>query len=252
MKIIRSIRDRKLIIERKNRYISISGYGKIVVCDTVEAGASIRLLLVNGTRESATFTTPGLRNEPVFEYLRTIAEILRKREASRHALILGGAGYAFPKMFISRYPDATLDVIENNPEMPQIARKYFYLDELYETYDLDRTGRLTTTIDDGLHFLQNCKRRFDLIINDAFVGNIADEGLGSAAGCQAVFDCLEEGGLYLVNAITARTGPRAMPGILALETMSRIFGHARMIPVRPDFPPEQNQNVILHAQKGEK
>lgn len=251
MQIIRGIKNRKLIIERKSRYFSISKYGKIIVTDEIEGGVPVRLLLVNGTRESATYTTPGMRNEAVFEYIRTIDAIIRHYPSLRRALIIGGAGYAFPKFYISHFKDVTIDVVENNPEMIEIAKKYFYLDELYEEYHLEETGRLETFIDDGMHYLKTSKRTYDLIINDAFVGNVADKGLASAEGVKAVFDRLEPGGLYLINAITARTGKGAMPGIMAQEVVSRIFGRAQMCAVRPGYPSDKSQNVIICAEKAQ-
>ena len=223
MGILPTIRDKKLIFERDNRYVSISRYGKIVVSDEIEDGANVRLLLVNGTRESATYTTPGLRNEPVFEYIRTIRYLLTRYDHIKHALIIGGAGYAFPKFFISHYEDASIDVVENNPEMVDIAKKYFYLDELVEEYRLKETGRLATYIDDGLRYLQTTDRRYDLIVNDAFVGHVADKSLLSDAGCRSIYNALNDRGVYMINAITARTGQGSMPGVMTQETVSRVF-----------------------------
>lgn len=43
-------------------------------------------------------------------------------------LIIGGAGYSFPKSYLQKYPGKQMDVVEIDPQMTQIARDHFYLD----------------------------------------------------------------------------------------------------------------------------
>ena len=249
MRIHPSLSEKKLVIERKNRYFSLSRFGRLEVTDTIENGAEVRLLLVNGTRESATFLAPGLRNLPVFEYIRTIGNILRENDFIRDTLLIGGAGFSLPKFYITYFPGKRMDVVENNPEMVEIAKRFFFLEELNATLEADEQASLRVFIDDGLRFLQTREERYDLIINDAFVGRIADSQLSGEAGIRAIYERLRPGGLYLVNAITARSGQGSMPGVLQIERMSRVFGNAKMIPVREDYPPFESQNVILYAEK---
>ncbi|MBR5970832.1 MAG: fused MFS/spermidine synthase [Lachnospiraceae bacterium] len=250
MRIRPSLSEKKIVVERKNRYFSLSRHGRLEVTDTVENGAEIRLLTVNGTRESATFLRPGLRNLPVFEYIRTIGEILRKNDFIKDTLLIGGAGFSLPKFYISFFPGKRMDVVENNPEMLEIAKRFFFLDELKDIDEHSGEARLCTYIDDGLHHVQTTERSYDLVINDAFVGRVADSNLSTEQGIRAIYERLRPGGLYLVNAITARAGQGSMPGVLAVERISRVFGKAEMIPVREDYPLHESQNVILYAKKG--
>ena len=238
-----------MFLRKKYCYQSRSAHGKIQVQDTVEAGVPVRLLLVNGTRESATYLIPGLLNQPVFEYIRTITRMTDDMEGFNRVLLIGGAGFSLPKHFISRYPDMSMDVVENNPEMIDIARKYFFLDELYREYDLDTNGRLKIILDDGYRYLESCGKTYDMIINDAFVGRVADRELSSDAGSRLVYDHLRPGGTYFVNLITARTGVDSMNGIMAEAIISRVFGKAAMIPVYPDYSADYKQNVIVRATK---
>ena len=154
MRIIPSLRHGKLIVEKENRYFSLSKYGRIEVKDVKENDVAVRVLFVNQTRESATYLIPGLQYMPVFEYIRRILEEIDKRLNIKKALIIGGAGFSFPKAYISRYGDKSIDVVENNPEMVDIARKYFFLDQLYEEFDLEQTGRMNIILDDGLEYLK--------------------------------------------------------------------------------------------------
>lgn len=238
-----------MFLRKKYCYQSRSAHGKIQVQDTVEAGVPVRLLLVNGTRESATYLIPGLVNEPVFEYIRTITRMTDEMENIGTMLLIGGAGFSLPKHFISRYPDMRIDVVENNPEMLELARKYFFLEELYRDFDLHNTGRLHIVLDDGMNYLEKSRKQYDLIINDAFVGRVADRGLSSDRGSRLIYDRLKDGGTYFVNLITAREGVDSMNGIMAESIISRVFGKAAMIPVYPDYDAGFKQNVIVRAVK---
>ena len=111
MRIISSISKRKLIIEKEAGYFSLSGHGCIEVKDTSEFGAPVRLLLVNGVRESAAYLIPGLQYEPVFGYIRVLLDIFEHKNHLKTALLIGGAGFSLPKAFISRYGDKSMDVV---------------------------------------------------------------------------------------------------------------------------------------------
>ena len=78
-----------MFLRKKYCYQSRTPYGKIQVQDTVEAGVPVRLLLVDGTRESATYLIPGLHNEPVFEYIRAITRMADELEHRKSLLLIG-------------------------------------------------------------------------------------------------------------------------------------------------------------------
>ncbi|MCK7513062.1 MAG: hypothetical protein MZV70_59600 [Desulfobacterales bacterium] len=42
----------------------------------------------------------------------------------RHALMIGGAGYSYPKEFLKRFADARMDVVEIDPGVTELARTY--------------------------------------------------------------------------------------------------------------------------------
>ena len=44
--------------------------------------------------------------------------------------MIGGAGYSFPKGFISTRETGTIDVVEIDGRLTDLAHKYFFLDEL--------------------------------------------------------------------------------------------------------------------------
>ena len=41
--------------------------------------------------------------------------------------MIGGAGYSFPKEYLRTYPTHDIDVVEIDPQMTEIARRFFDL-----------------------------------------------------------------------------------------------------------------------------
>ena len=132
---------------------SCYGNNDLEVVEKTEEGEAIRLLLVNGARESATYIDKAHRNDLVFRYAIGFNDVFEINKNLKDCLLLGGAGFSYPKYFISRFPDKTLDVVEIDEVMVNIAFKYFYLDELYDEYDLYENERLKIYVMDGLKFL---------------------------------------------------------------------------------------------------
>jgi spermidine synthase len=64
-----------------------------------------------------------------------------------------------------------MDVVEIDPKITEIARKYFYLDKLIKDFNLEENGRLKLMNEDGRTYLNNNNIEYDAILNDAFSGD---------------------------------------------------------------------------------
>ncbi len=220
-------------------------YGTILVRETEENGEWIHLLTVDGIRESAAFVREELHDRLVFPYTREFEKIFIVTPSLSSCLMLGGAGFSYPRAFILRHPACTMDVVEINPEMVKIAREYFYLEEAFSGNGEE--NRLSIIIDDANTFLQSTHKTYDAIINDAYIANRIDASLLSAKNTALVRQRLSENGVYLVNLITALAGEKSMPGRLAASVLSYSFAHVTLYPVKPWLEPDANQNCILIA-----
>ena len=174
-------------------------FGLVTVKDRETLGETVRSLYVDDGFESACFTAPGKRNELLFEYMHIFADIACAAHGIKNTLLMGGGGFSFPKYYISRFPDKSLDVLELHGEIYDIAKKYFFLDELYKEYDLDRTGRLNVIIGDAYGHLKTCGKKYGLILNDTYNGREAADGMYLKKTIPDVVNCLESGGVYAVN-----------------------------------------------------
>lgn len=228
-----------------------SGYGRIEIKEAIENHELVRLLLVDEVRESAAFMEDDRHFDLVFKYTRDFAIALHRRPEIQSTLLLGGAGFSFPKYYIHYFPEKHLDVVEINPNMFKLAMEYFYLDELYEKYDLNNNRRMEVFLEDANDYIRHTKRTYDLIINDAYVSNRMDDDLLKARQVSQIKKLLNPGGIYVINLITAIHGPASMPGILEYEIMKNNFKNTDMFACKKEAGALERQNVILVGTDGQ-
>lgn len=101
-----------------------------------EDGSLVRMLNVGGVLQSATYLDERWATCP-FAYLRSFDHLFEAAlpEAPdplvvNRVLMLGGAGFAYPKQLLLEHPGVALDVVEIDPAMVKIARERFFLDRL--------------------------------------------------------------------------------------------------------------------------
>ena len=75
-------------------------------------------------------------------------------------LFIGGGGFSGRKYFMQHYPNITVDVVEIYPKVVEVAKKYFFLDEL--------NPKLSIYTQDAREFRDDNQGKYDLIVLDAF------------------------------------------------------------------------------------
>ena len=226
---------------------SCYGDNDLEVVEKTEEGESIRLLLVNGARESATYTEKTHRNDLVFRYSIGFNDVFEINRNLKSCLLLGGAGFSYPKYFISHFPDKTLDVVEIDVEMVNIAFKYFYLDELFDEYNLYENERLKIYLMDAKEYLYTRHKTYDVIFNDAYISDLPAEGLMSYEALSVIKSRLNKDGIYVANMITAMAGESAYPLFSLLAYLKQIFKYTRFCKCRNDIPANEKQNCLIFA-----
>ncbi len=228
-------------------YRRLTGRGTYVVKDSTMGGERVRLLLVDGIQESAVNLSPERRNVPLFRYLVDLHRVVEEHPTPARVLLIGGAGFAYPKLFFSSGQKGSLTVVELDPRMVRLARRYFFLDEMEQDFDLKRNGRFRIVLDEGLRFLENTDERFDVILNDAYLGNVPDAELLFDTGLAACRAHLSPGGVLAVNLITPLAAEGAMTGIMAKKRMETYFDGVSLTPCDDTYPVSVRQNCILRG-----
>lgn len=197
-------------------------YNRVIIYDTEESGTGrpVRMLRVNDETSSAMYLDG--EDDLVFEVLKYYRLVEHFVPGFRSALMIGGSGYAFPKDYLRRYPDATLDVVEIDPGLTDLARHYF---------DLPEDPRLAVYHEDGRTFLNASRKIYDAILMDAYKSMITiPYQLTTREAVQAIHDGLSPRGAVFANVIAS------------LDPANNQFLHAELATYRSVFP-----TVLLFA-----
>lgn len=234
-----------MIFFRKKLYLSPDG--RIEVRRQFYGGAEVRMLLVDGTRESATFEKKSKRCEPVFDYIKTFVALLLIHPEFSETLLIGGAGCSLPKYLLRHFPERRMDVVEKDALMVELANRYFYLEDTVQRYDPHRE-RLSVIKMDGYDYLCKIEKRYDVIFNDAFTGCVADARLSSEAGIALIQKKLKPNGMYVMNLVAEPDGTERH----LLETrLKKYFRSVQMQLLEPDRRGTEKQNIIVSASNAE-
>ncbi|HEY8562889.1 MAG TPA: fused MFS/spermidine synthase [Pyrinomonadaceae bacterium] len=160
-------------------------------------------------------------------------------------LLVGGAGYSFPKEFLRVYPEKRIDVVEIDPQMTGLAKKYFNLRE---------DPRLKIFHEDGRIFLnRSAPEKYDAVFLDAF-GSLFSVPfhLTTVEAVAQIDRVLKPGGVVIFNVGGAVKGGASRFLNAEIATYRQIFPHVLLFKVRPERADEEVQNLIIVASKSEK
>ena len=222
-------------------------YGRVCIYNTENGDDSYRTLLVGKGHESATYISEEKRNDLVYEYTKYYDLMFESSKDIKNTLMIGGAGYSYPKYFISNYSDKSIDVVEIDEDITKIAKEYFYLDKLIEDYDLNTSKRLGLIAEDGRTYLNKNTKKYDAILNDAFAGETPASTLTTIEAAQKVYNSLTENGLYLSNVISSINGENSNFIKAEVNTLKQVFKNVYVVPCTDYSNYEIVQNNMVVA-----
>lgn len=165
------------------------------------------------------------------------------RPEIKRSLMIGGAGYSYPKDFLQRNPTAEIDVVEIDPGLTEVARNYFKLED---------NPRMTIYHQDGRIFLNNNKKKYDSIYIDAYSDVSIPFHLTTLEVIEFMFNSLNEGGVVILNVLGSIEGASGKFLRAELVTYKEVFPQVYIFPVRNPSDGFQVQNIALVAIKSEK
>jgi spermidine synthase len=158
------------------------------------------------------------------------------------AAFLGGGGFAMPEALADAYPRARIDVIEIDPVVIDVGRRFFRLDQ-YES-----KGQIRAVADDARRYLRMSGQKYDLVVADAFHGIRCIPGhLVTREFFQLVKDRLRDGGVAMVDIGAAVSGPDAVIFQSVLKTLDEVFEHHAVFATQPDIGKQTIQNLFIVA-----
>lgn len=221
-------------------------YGRIIIEDGDYDGEPVRYYKQSGAYSSATFLDTEKHFDLVHEYLKKYDLMFDFLNVNNVAMI-GGAAYQYPKYYISHFQDKAMDVIEIDPVSTEIAKKYFFLDDLIRKFDLDDSGRLGLYTEDGRIFLANTEKKYDAILNDAFSGEVPVATLTTTEAAKIIKSALNPGGVYISNILGAVSGDKGRFLRSEYSTLRQVFKHVYVVRVYKNAKLSNFTNWMLIA-----
>ena len=208
----------------------ISPYHHVQVIDD----NGVRLLSFNGTRETMMSISNPLTGH--FEYTEYFHMPWLWNHDIQHVLMMGLGGGSTQRSYQHYYTNVTVDTVDLDPVVIQVARTYFGVRE---------TPQLRIYTNDGRVFLKRTSAKYDVILMDAYTttryGSSIPPHLTTREFFTLANDHLTTNGILAYNVIGQIQGWRAdiVGGIY--RTLKEVFPQVYM------FPAETSMNVVLVA-----
>ena len=231
----------KWIFKLKNPDIILdtdSQYSRIWVKQIKTEKATYKTLQVDTGLESYINADTGemgakyLRYYDLFEYFNKDA---------KNTLLIGGAAYTYPIHYLQKYDDKTIDVVEIDDKMTQIAKEQFGLNI--------NDKRLKIYSQDGRSYLNYSKNKYDTILIDAFKGTNAPFELTTYEALSHAKDILKSNGIVLTNIIASIEGEESNFIQYEYATYKAVFDDVKIFMVANKDRTDR-QNLILVGIKG--
>ena len=152
----------------------------------------------------------------VYRYENVFADVATYIARDNHdlrALFIGGGGYTMPRFLEVTYPESTLEVIEIDPAVTQVANEYLGLIPNTKIVTYNQDARMSVPrLENG---------QYDLIIGDAFNDVSVPYHLTTLEFNEQLHDLLTDEGDYMVNVVDKRHSGQFLRAYV--NTLSRTF-----------------------------
>lgn len=253
-----------LILRMRGAHLFIkSKFGPVLIFDSQDKQKTpIRLLNVGNKFQSVCYLQKELRYKLVciyHQYMMQVVELAHK-EAGK-TLVIGAGGYSLPKWMWAHYPNMQVSVVEIDPTITKLAKRFFFLQQTLDTlcknsyqelsYPARLEGQQPSTCRariihaDGVHYLRNTQETYDVIINDAFAGKNALISLANQEGARLLKSRLRSNGVYLANIISPFDMSSGSILHKVIASMQTQFAYVYLIPEDEEDPRVVANNVLV-------
>jgi len=215
-------------------------YSRVLVYDEPDyyTGKPARYMQINKNRSSGMILG---NEEPAFKYAFFYLAAEYFNPGFRNSLMLGGAAYTFPMFYLKLFPDATIDVVEIDEGLTEIAREHFNLRD---------DPRLRIFHEDGRIYLNRTSEKYDIFYGDAYNSLYTIPWhLTTVEAVRHIHDVLTEDGVAFVNVISSIKG-RASEFLGAeMRTFMEVFPEVRAYALHNPEDEDLLQSIVILAFK---
>jgi spermidine synthase len=154
-------------------------------------------------------------------YTRFLALALAFQPEPKRVLVLGLGGGSFPKRLYRDFPQVVVDVVDIDPEVIGIAKRYFQVPE---------DSRLRLHLRDGRRFVRETTEKYDLIFLDAYNSDTIPFHLTTREFYRQLEARLAPGGFVVSNIIGTLRGPQSAFFRAMYRTLADSFSTVYVVP----------------------
>ena len=229
----RASRQSERVIYRKD-----TQYHRLLV---TEDGTE-RVLRFDRSRQSAMYLDDPY--ETSFHYPNYLHLVMAAKPDAKRVLIVGLGGGSLVKRMWRDYPQVTIDAVEIDPVVVEVAQKYF---------DLPSDPRINVIAEDGRRFLAATDKTYDIIVMDAYYADALPSHLTTTEFFESAKDHLTPGGVLAYNVIASVDGDRSKLFRSMYRTVGGVWKTLWAFPIgygSDGGVREQNRNIIVLATDG--
>jgi spermidine synthase len=189
-----------------------SHFGVLQVVDWKDGG--YRLYLNDGLTQN---TYDPDRKLSVSHFTYALSGLARAYTTNINDVLCIGLGVGIVPMEFARR-GAHVDVVEINPAVVPVAVRFFDL----------QTNKLNLTLDDGRHFLNRCRKQYDTVILDAFLGDSSPSHLLTHEAFASIRRVLRPGGTLVINSFGDLEAGRDFFTASLNKTLKSVFQAVRL------------------------
>lgn len=116
-------------------------------------------MLLTGPRGVQSGVNMSNSDELVYWYTQKMAEVVEYAPERDRILMLGGGVFTVPRYLAHKYPDTTIDVVEIDPQLAEIARRHFHYDD---------PPNVNLVFQDARTYINQTHKRYDVVLVDVY------------------------------------------------------------------------------------
>lgn len=162
---------------------------------------------------------------------------------AQRALLVGGGTFSYPRIFLEANPGATMDVVEIDGELVDVAREHFgYVPD----------PRMNVFLEDGRTFINRAKGPYDAVFMDAFKSAATvPYQLTTVESWRRCAEILDEDGVLVMNVIASPQDDRARFFNALTASMAKVFPQIEVYEVQSgDGSRFRNTSIIASKAPG--
>ena len=192
--------------------------------------------------QSAIFLNKDPSNFMVFNYNKYFELSEYFFPSPKNVLLIGGGAYTYAYKMQVDHPDRSIDVVEIDPALWDIAIEYF---------KFRPNNQITNYPQDGRAYLNKNIKQYDVIFFDAFMnGSAMPFQLATKEAYTKAYHSLNSNGLVLINIISRINGPGSELFKSQYLTLKSVFPEVKFFSTE-NAPEYIQRNIVLIGFKSE-